>query len=597
MVKSSLPWHAAVLESIGDGIMVTDTTGAITWMNRKAELLCGRQLEQARGLPAAEVFQILDAETRKQHPDPVRQVLTDAQATEFSEAVILLGNGEEYFIVGNAAPMPSPEGQSLGVVLVFRDITREYKQQRLLEINEKRFRNLFDRSLNAIAVHEIVYQREEPVDFRFVTVNRAFQHITGLTYEHVKNQLVSEVMPGESSLTKFRKAALTGASFDFEDYYEELGKHFFIRVYRPRQGLFVTVFSDITEFKTLEIKLRGLAFKDSLTGLHNRRYFEEQLERYSAEETYYPLSVIMGDVNGLKIINDSLGHQAGDRILQTVAEILQDVCRPGDVVARWGGDEFVMLLPNTTERESQAISLAIDTAIKTSKQGGPVPSTGLGCATQENFPAQTALLLKEAEDHMYRHKLMNAESSRNAIVSSLQKTLSEKSYETEEHARNLERLARQLGKKVGLNDAQLNTLTLIALLHDIGKVAVPEQILEKPGPLNTEEWEIMRRHCESGYRIVVSSPELIEVAEGILSHHERWDGSGYPRGLSGEEIPFLARIISLADAYEAMTSDRPYRAAMSQCDALAEIKACSGSQFDPNLAGVFLTMMGDQTLA
>ncbi|HHV02577.1 MAG TPA: HD-GYP domain-containing protein, partial [Bacteroidales bacterium] len=229
--------------------------------------------------------------------------------------------------------------------------------------------------------------------------------------------------------------------------------------------------------------------------------------------------------------------------------------------------------------------------IKTNKPDGPVPSTGLGCATAVDFPADLSRLLKEAEDHMYSHKLINADSSRNALVASLQRTLSERSYETEEHARNLEQLARQLGGRLGLNAAQLNTLALIALLHDIGKVAVPEHILEKPGPLRPEEWKIMKRHCKSGYRIVISSPDLIDVAEGILSHHERWDGSGYPRGLAGEEIPLLARIISLVDAYDAMTSDRPYRAAMTHAEALAEIKACSGTQFDPLLAQEFLGML------
>ncbi len=202
-------------------------------------------------------------------------------------------------------------------------------------------------------------------------------------------------------------------------------------------------------------------------------------------------------------------------------------------MARWGGgDEFVLLLPNTAEDASQALAQAIDGGeIKTIKPDGPVPSTGLGCATAVDFPADLSRLLKEAEDHMYSHKLINADSSRNALVASLQRTLSERSYETEEHARNLEQLARQLGGRLGLNAAQLNTLALIALLHDIGKVAVPEHILEKPGPLRPEEWKIMKRHCKSGYRIVISSPDLIDVAEGgILSHHERWDGSGYPRG-------------------------------------------------------------------
>jgi len=180
------------------------------------------------------------------------------------------------------------------------------------------------------------------------------------------------------------------------------------------------------------------------------------------------------------------------------------------------------------------------------------------------------------------------------LVLSLQQALAEKSHETEEHARNLQRLAVNLAQRVGLSDGEVVTTSLVALLHDIGKLAVSETILDKPGPLTEEEWQVMRRHSEIGHRIVSSSPDLLDVAAGVLHHHERWDGTGYPCGVKGEDIPVAARIVALADAFDAMTSDRPYRAALSTGEARDEIARQAGSQFDPQLAREFLAMLEEE---
>lgn len=175
--------------------------------------------------------------------------------------------------------------------------------------------------------------------------------------------------------------------------------------------------------------------------------------------------------------------------------------------------------------------------------------------------------------------------------------MAEKSHETEEHARNLQRLAVNLAQRVGLPDNEVVTTSLVALLHDIGKLAISESILDKPGPLSEEEWAVMRRHSEIGHRIVSSSPDLVDVALGILHHHERWDGTGYPCGIKGKDIPIAARIVALADAFDAMTTDRPYRAALSLEEAREEIARKAGTQFDPALSKEFLDMLEEEMKA
>ncbi|NLL48218.1 MAG: diguanylate cyclase, partial [Firmicutes bacterium] len=304
-----------------------------------------------------------------------------------------------------------------------------------------------------------------------------------------------------------------------------------------------------------------------------------------------PISVMIGDVNGLKIINDSMGHQKGDQLLKDVASLFLAVARPGDVVVRWGGDEFLMVLPKTTSLEAQALSSEITRRCRVVREVGLVPSIALGTATKTEQGESLSDVFRRGETNMYQRKLSSSQSRRSALVLSLQQALAEKSHETEEHARNLQKLAVNLAKKIGLSDGEVVTTSLVALLHDIGKIAISETILNKPAPLTEEEWQVMKGHCAIGYRIVSSSPDLLDVAEGVLYHHERWDGQGYPHGLSGAAIPVAARIVALADAFDAMTTDRPYRKALSRIDAMDEIAQRAGSQFDPVLAREFLLLL------
>lgn len=203
-------------------------------------------------------------------------------------------------------------------------------------------------------------------------------------------------------------------------------------------------------------------------------------------------------------------------------------------------------------------------------------------------------VLKEADENMYRQKLTEKEQIKSRVLKGLVKNLETKSFETASHYAVMQTVAQNIGRKKGLSESQLNRLKMLIPLHDIGKINIPEGILTKKDPLTAEEFKIIKKHPETGYRIVLATEEFAPVAEDILAHHERWDGSGYPHGKKGKTIPLLARITTIADAYEVMVSGRPYKKALPRNDVIAELKKGAGTQFDPELVEIFLWILENE---
>ncbi|MEW5761990.1 MAG: PocR ligand-binding domain-containing protein [Bacillota bacterium] len=355
-------------------------------------------------------------------------------------------------------------------------------------------------------------------------------------------------------------------------------------------------FRDIGLRKEMEEQLRFLSMHDPLTGLYNRAYFEEEMRRLDGPR-HRPVSIIVADLDGLKIVNDTLGHDRGDDYLCAAAAVIKSAFREEDCVARVGGDEFAVLLPHTDRAAAEAACRRIREAADRYNAANPlVPlSLSIGCATAVDMPPSLGQVYKDADDAMYREKILHRSSIRHTLIQTLNTALAARDFITEGHAARLEELSVRLGKAVGLPEEKLDNLRLLARFHDIGKVGVPDGILFKPGPLTPEERREMQRHCEIGHRIALASPLLAPIADLILMHHEWHNGQGYPLQLKGGSIPVECRILAIVDAYDAMTSDRPYRKAMPPEKAREELLRGAGTQFDPELVRIFLAVLDGQT--
>jgi len=475
---------------------------------------------------------------------------------------------------------------------ILRDVTHEVQMNEQMSDSETRFRELFDNAGAIIFTYDF--------EGRFISANRACLELFEFDLLKLKTLTIYEMLSRPDcnlDLNDLRymetylnePVELHVKSSSGKTYTVEARNSLLFKDDLPSE--IQTVAIDITDRKKAEAQVQYLTYHDRLTGLYNRLYFDRLIEVLEREQQM-PLAVIIGDMNGLKLTNDAFGHRSGDDLLVRMAHILKNAVSGQDaLIARLSGDEFSILLPESGRDKAEAVCKRIRDLSQESEEAPIRPSIALGYGCWDSEAVGLEEIIREAEDNMYHNKLNESKSIRSSIIQTLQASLEEKTTETREHAERLRKLSVNLGFRMSLSGSQLDELALAAAMHDIGKIGIPDALLVKPEGLTSEEWQIMRKHPEIGYHIILSSPSMAKVAEFILAHHERWDGTGYPRKLKGEDIPLISRIIAVVDAYDVMLFGRPYRSARLQHDVLDEIEQCSGTQFDPIIAKTFVDMI------
>jgi len=354
-----------------------------------------------------------------------------------------------------------------------------------------------------------------------------------------------------------------------------------------------------------------LANTDGLTGLYNHRYTQEALAQAmeQAKQTDDPLAVIMMDIDNFRLFNETYGHAAGDRVLKLVADTIGTMSRKGDIVGRYGGDKFVLIAPRTNRRRAKVVAERIRRRL--SEQGVHMDggqrlplrlSMGIAVCPQDSTNRDE--LLAYADASLFESKraggdavtlanrqpgeLFAYQNTTMGVLDGLVRAVDKKDRYTKSHSEENAEYAMMLGRAMKLSETTQSALRIAGLLHDIGKIGIPDHILKKPGPLTPEERQIVQLHVVLSELIIKGVPYIADVSDAVANHHERWDGTGYPRGLKGEEIPLLGRIMAVVDAYSAITSDRPFRKAMSHQEAVAELHKNAGTQFETGLVETFI---------
>jgi diguanylate cyclase (GGDEF)-like protein/PAS domain S-box-containing protein len=460
-----------------------------------------------------------------------------------------------------------------------------------LSLSKKRFATMFEQAPIGLFLIDIN-------DLEIVETNVAFLKLIGkentyfekLTLENIsykkdfkkEKKYIEDLLAGKKEIVHFDKILK-------RDNLDDLWTNLSLTLLQNDKGKDVQllgIMANIDERKKVEEKLLYATTHDKLTNIYNRSMFEKLINDLDNEK-FYPLTIATGDVNGLKIVNDAFGRQQGDLLLVEIAQKIKSEIEGKGYCGRISGDQFALLLPNTDEKNGWQFIANLKEKEKFKVQNLEVSVT-FGLAVKKCKSEDINEIITQAENVMIRSKLAESPSARSKAVNTIINTLHEKSRREELHSRRVSALSVRLGQELSLNSKEINDLKTVSLLHDIGKIAIDKSILEKKKELTEAEWEAVKRHPETGWRILGTVGELGELANCVLTHHERIDGTGYPQGLKGDEIPLYARIIAVADAFDAMTAPRSYRKAICDVAAAKELKRCAGKQFDKKLAHLFV---------
>ncbi|MBA4389774.1 MAG: hypothetical protein C0399_02420 [Syntrophus sp. (in: bacteria)] len=585
--------YHAIFKSAGIAMVVADEDATISLINPEFEKLSGYSRKDLEGQKKwTEFFVNGDPSKMTEYHD---FIANQARWGRVSKSK----SHESKFIdsKGKARDVFALKDSLMGTkktVISFIDITEVIGEKEKTRISEKKYRSLVE------STDDSAYMVD--ADCRYIFVNEKVltrlnvteKKIIGKRYRNFHD--LDDTMEFSGYVNKVFE---TGTSYRYE-YKSRREERYTLRTLSPvieenskKIKCVAVVSKDITDLKKTEEKLKYLSLHDPLTGLYNRAYFEEEIRRLD-NSRFELVGLIVCDIDGLKLINDSLGHNKGDELLMAASRVIKESFREGDVVARVGGDEFAILLPNSPRSKVENICQRIKRAVQAhSRKNTLLPlSIATGFAIR-NGPNQSMVeLYREADNNMYKEKLYSSQNARNMIVKNLINTVEVKGLTDKRSLERFQKLVTDLARAVGMAEERIKGLSLLAQFHDIGNISIHERILHKPGDLTSEEFIEIQKHSGIGHRIAQSAPDLVHISDFILKHHEWWSGNGYPLGLKGDAIPLESRVIAIVDAYEAMTHARPHHPPMSKREVIRELNKCAGTQFDPYLVEKFIGIIG-----
>jgi len=580
-------WSDALFENSNSSIALLDENHLILNVNQKFEETFSYKLEEIKAKDLDHILQnqsggSIDRELTARVLNGER---IEAEGLRYDK----YGKARSFLIKGVPIIVDS---EIRGIYAVYEDISDRKASEKKIKSLEEKYRTIFEHGPMGILLLDsegVVLQANQTLlDYSGyakseLVGNSIFETVVLANNKEKSRKFIGRILNGEEVEYIGKSIRKNGEVFPI------LFKERSIEI--PGQGNCVLSMQlDYTEYKKQQQKIKYIGYHDQLTDIYNRSYIEKELKNYD-QDKYLPLAVVMIDINGLTLVNESYGYQRGDQLLIKVAAQLKTFLKAKDVFGRWSGDEFIILMPKSSEREISELREAVDSFCDSTAEDEIPVSLGFGSAVKDELSDNVYQVINQADRNMNQDKLTKSRSSKNKFVKNLINTLGAKSNETKEHALRMTSLAFNLGERLNLSHQKLNELNLLATLHDIGKVTISEKILNKAGKLSEEEWKIIKTHPVKGAAIADSTDEFSSIAELIRYHHERWDGSGYPDALAEEEIPLLSRIITIVDSYDVMTNERPYKKAMSKKEAVNEIRRCAGSQFDPELAEEFIKLL------
>lgn len=476
------------------------------------------------------------------------------------------------------------------------DITNKKHEADMVKINERNYAAILSQMQSGFLHCQLIKDEHGVVnDCIMKKTNKSFREIMELEDDvDVEGQFFREVFPELKDLFDKLKGITNGEPKIQSEYYlKSLHKYIEYYAFPLNKNEFVVFVNNITKEKKMEKKFQYLDTHDALTGVYNERYLNSILPSYNNIQNG-TTSIIVAQLNGIKLANNAFKNLSWEEFVLNFSKILKEECREVDIITRDGRDKFVIILPLADRETAEKIVKNIRIRINNEAKKYEIFSAAIGFETKEDIADDILDIYEQAESNMYKDKLLMKNSVRDRNVQAIVNALYKISDIEQEHANNVSLISEKIALAMGVPRYEVEQIKTAALLHDVGNISIDPAILTKEGKYTEEEWEILRRHPEAGYRILSTSGVYKHIAKYVLEHHERWDGTGYPKGLKEEEILLPARIIAVADSFDAMTTEKPYKKAYTFDEAIAELKKNAGKLFDPEVVKIFVNEVASE---